>query len=64
MKKCGFGVLISILFTILVVASAHAGALWLYEEATPDMGVAGAGTEGDEAAAAEPPYGVKSDGGS
>ena len=28
------------------------------------MGVAGAGTEGDEAAAAEPPYGVKSDGGS
>ena len=45
MKKCGFSVLISILFAILVAASARAGALWLYEEATPDMGVGGAGRQ-------------------
>jgi long-chain fatty acid transport protein len=36
-----------ILFLILVVstASSHAGGLWLYEQATPDMGVGGAGRQ-------------------
>ena len=45
MKKYGISVLISILLAIVAVVSAHAGALWLYEEATPDMGVAGAGRQ-------------------
>ena len=45
MKKYGFSVLTTIGFTIVVAAVAHAGALWLYEEATPDMGVAGAGRQ-------------------
>jgi long-chain fatty acid transport protein len=45
MKKYGFSVFISALFAVLAAASAHAGALWLYEEATPDMGVAGAGRQ-------------------
>jgi long-chain fatty acid transport protein len=45
MKKYGFSVFISVLFAVLAAASAHAGALWLYEEATPDMGVAGAGRQ-------------------
>jgi hypothetical protein len=30
---------------LLIVASAQAGGLWLYEEATPDMGVGGAGRQ-------------------
>jgi len=36
------------ILTMLMViwaASAHAGGLWLYEEATPDMGVGGAGRQ-------------------
>jgi long-chain fatty acid transport protein len=33
------------LILVLVAASAHAGGLWLYEEATPDMGVGGAGRQ-------------------
>jgi len=45
MKKYGFGVFISILLAILAVAPAQAGGLWLYEEATPDMGVGGAGRQ-------------------
>jgi hypothetical protein len=45
MKKYAHGVFISILFVILAAASAHAGGLWLYEQATPDMGVGGAGRE-------------------
>lgn len=45
MKKYGCSVFISILFTFLLVASANAGGLWLYEEATPDMGVGGAGRQ-------------------
>jgi long-chain fatty acid transport protein len=45
MKKFGFSVFKSILFVILAAASANAGAVWLYEEATPDMGVAGAGRQ-------------------
>ena len=53
MKKYGFSVFISILLVILAVSTAHAGALWLYEEATPDMGVAGAGRQ---AAARLPPW--------
>jgi len=38
---------VSILVMLLVVgaASAHAGGLWLYEQATPDMGVGGAGRQ-------------------
>jgi long-chain fatty acid transport protein len=38
-------VFISILLVVVGAASAHAGGLWLYEEATPDMGVGGAGRE-------------------
>jgi long-subunit fatty acid transport protein len=45
MKKYAHSIIISALFVILTAASAHAGALWLYEEATPDMGVAGAGRQ-------------------
>jgi long-chain fatty acid transport protein len=45
MEKYGFSVFIAALFVVLAAASAHAGALWLYEEATPDMGVAGAGRQ-------------------
>ena len=41
MKKYGLSVFISMVFTILVVASAHAGGMWLYEQAIPDMGVGG-----------------------
>ncbi|WP_295317596.1 outer membrane protein transport protein, partial [Roseobacter sp.] len=45
MKKYARSIFISALFVILAAASAHAGALWLYEEATSDMGVAGAGRQ-------------------
>jgi long-chain fatty acid transport protein len=45
MKKYGCSVVILILLAFLAAASAHAGGLWLYEEATPDMGVAGAGRQ-------------------
>ncbi|UCD82342.1 MAG: outer membrane protein transport protein [Desulfobacterales bacterium] len=45
MKKYGFGVFFSILLVILAVGSANAGGLWLYEQATSDMGVGGAGRE-------------------
>lgn len=34
-----------LLLVLLAAPSAQAGALWLYEEATPDMGVAGAGRQ-------------------
>jgi long-chain fatty acid transport protein len=37
--------LLSVLGILLAAASAKAGALWLYEQATPDMGVAGAGRQ-------------------
>jgi long-chain fatty acid transport protein len=36
---------ILIMLTVVSAASAHAGGLWLYEEATPDMGVGGAGRQ-------------------
>jgi long-chain fatty acid transport protein len=45
MRKCVCSVFISILFVFAGVASVHAGGLWLYEEATPDMGVGGAGRQ-------------------
>ena len=37
--------LLSVLCILFAVAQVQAGALWLYEEATPDMGVAGAGRQ-------------------
>jgi long-chain fatty acid transport protein len=39
------GLFLSLLCILFAVASVQAGALWLYEEATPDMGVAGAGRQ-------------------
>ena len=45
MKKYGFSVFISIFLASLVVVSAQAGGLWLYEQATPDMGVGGNGRQ-------------------
>jgi long-chain fatty acid transport protein len=45
MKKYGCSVFISVLLAMVMAASANAGGLWLYEEATPDMGVGGAGRE-------------------
>ena len=47
MKKYGLGIFILIVSAIFGIASAQAGGLWLYEEATPDMGVGGAGRQGD-----------------
>jgi long-chain fatty acid transport protein len=38
-------VLFAVWFVVLAAASAQAGGLWLYEEATPDMGVGGAGRQ-------------------
>ena len=37
--------LLSVLCILFAAAPVQAGALWLYEEATPDMGVAGAGRQ-------------------
>jgi long-chain fatty acid transport protein len=37
--------LLSVLGILLAAVPVQAGALWLYEEATPDMGVAGAGRQ-------------------
>jgi long-chain fatty acid transport protein len=45
MRKYGCWVFISVLLVVVGAASAHAGGLWLYEEATPDMGVGGAGRQ-------------------
>ena len=45
MRKYVRSVFISALFVVMAAASAQAGGLWLYEEATPDMGVGGAGRE-------------------
>ena len=41
MKKYSRSMFSSALFVILAAASAHAGALWLYEEATPGHGGGG-----------------------
>jgi hypothetical protein len=45
MKRFSRVVLLSAVILIFAAASAHAGGLWLYEEATPDMGVGGAGRQ-------------------
>jgi long-chain fatty acid transport protein len=45
MKKYINKVFILAALIVLGAASAHAGGLWLYEEATPDMGVGGAGRQ-------------------
>ncbi len=45
MKRYIFRMFLSILLLILAGTWAHAGGLWLYEEATPDMGVGGAGRQ-------------------
>jgi long-chain fatty acid transport protein len=45
MGKCAHILFISALLVVLAAASVHAGGLWLYEEATPDMGVGGAGRQ-------------------
>ena len=39
------GLIVSVLCILGAAASAQAGGLWLYEEATPDMGVAGSGRQ-------------------
>jgi long-chain fatty acid transport protein len=41
----GRSVLVCALILFLAAGPVHAGALWLYEEATPDMGVAGSGRQ-------------------
>jgi len=48
MKKFSCSIFVSALFVVLAAASVHAGGLWLYEQATPDMGV---GANGRQAAA-------------
>lgn len=45
MRRFGWSAWFAGLILVLVAASAQAGGLWLYEEATPDMGVGGAGRE-------------------
>ena len=45
MKKYVGRLFIAVLMLVVGAASAHAGGLWLYEEATPDMGVGGAGRQ-------------------
>jgi hypothetical protein len=39
------GLIVSVLCILVAAASVQAGGLWLYEEATPDMGVGGAGRQ-------------------
>jgi long-chain fatty acid transport protein len=45
MQRIYRSLFLSVLCILVAAASAQAGALWLYEEATPDMGVAGAGRQ-------------------
>jgi long-chain fatty acid transport protein len=45
MKKYLRSVFIFLVLMVVGAASAQAGGLWLYEEATPDMGVGGAGRQ-------------------
>jgi len=45
MRKYVRRVFILAMLMAMGAASAHAGGLWLYEQATPDMGVGGAGRE-------------------
>jgi hypothetical protein len=43
MRKLGRGASLFVVLLLLAAGPADAGGLWLYEEATPDMGVGGAG---------------------
>jgi long-subunit fatty acid transport protein len=45
MRKYIHRILVLAMLMVLGALSAHAGGLWLYEEATPDMGVGGAGRQ-------------------
>jgi long-chain fatty acid transport protein len=45
MKKLGRVLILLVLIVCMTTALVHAGGLWLYEEATPDMGVGGAGRQ-------------------
>ena len=45
MRKYLRSVFILLVLMVVGAAPAHAGGLWLYEEATPDMGVGGAGRQ-------------------
>jgi len=45
MKKYGCSLVWFVLIFVWAPASVHAGGPWLYEEATPDMGVGGAGRQ-------------------
>ena len=45
MKRFSRVELLPAVILIFAAASVHAGGLWLYEEATPDMGVGGAGRQ-------------------
>jgi len=45
MEKCIRTLFILAVLVVVSTVSAHAGGLWLYEEATPDMGVGGAGRQ-------------------
>ena len=45
MQKCIRRLFILAALLVLGAATVHTGGLWLYEEATPDMGVGGAGRQ-------------------
>ena len=45
MRKYVLSMFILVVLMIVWAAAARAGGLWLYEEATPDMGVGGAGRQ-------------------
>jgi long-chain fatty acid transport protein len=45
MKRFSRSVFLSTVFLALAASAVYAGGLWLYEEATPDMGVGGAGRQ-------------------
>lgn len=45
MRICFRFCFVAVLANVLFAASAWAGGLWLYEQATPDMGVAAAGRQ-------------------
>jgi long-chain fatty acid transport protein len=45
MQKCIRRLFILVVLMVVGGTTAHAGGLWLYEEATPDMGVGGAGRQ-------------------
>ena len=45
MRKYLRSAFILIVLLVVSIAPVYAGGLWLYEEATPDMGVGGAGRQ-------------------